>query len=514
MSRVERKIIYAILLLLSSSGFAIAVASDLDVPRKEKLLRYQEVFLHFYRKDALNALVNLRAGFETELISPVVESNRLLLGALYNNYGLTADGNRILNAVAASSRRQKIKDLAWFYLSKQYFENDELGAFITTAEKLKGKLPRQERIQFQYMLGMYYLKAREYTKARQALNQIERDSSHYNFLLFNLGAANLKAGKSAEGIRAISAVGQLDSSDEIMLALRDKANVLLGYHYLTSDQHDIAMQYFEKVHLEGPFSQKALLGLGWAYSRTNQHRRALVPWLLLSKYPSSALEVQEVLMAVPYTYNELGSKREAVAWYEKSIQSYESLKKKIEDAIGFVSSASLFGLLFVDDRYDDYAISEQLQSNLETDLGRFLFELLKEADSQEMLREYRDLLQAQSELSHWRDVLGLMNTKIGSVKNAAELPDLVHININQGAPGLPRQVAKKILYKEHLLTLGNRMALQEDRLTILLDRYEQKIREAMLKKLERRRQYVVTYLSQTRYSLAELLDKAQKESVQ
>lgn len=495
--------------LLAITVITPLLANDKTLPNEEKLLRYQEVFHHFYRKDELNALINLNSGFATNTISPQIQSNQLLQGALYNSYGLPNVGVPQLRNVATSASRENVKDLAWFYLAKQFFEEENFTMLDAAMTKVGETLPSAEKNQLQYMRGMHLIQTRDLKKAEKVLETLDLTSNRYQFLLFNLGAAYLKTNKADQGIKYLAQVGSLQQQDETLLSLKDKANIVLGYHYLRADQSAVAAEYFQKVRLEGAFSEKALLGLGWAYSQMEQHRRALVPWLLLTEKDSSHIEVQEVLMAVPYTYNILKSQKAAVDLYRKSIAVYESEKRKLDNAIGFVESASLFSMLFVNDEYDDYAISRQLKSNLSSELGKLLFELLKTKEIQQMLDEYRDLLQLQSELAKWNADLEKMNQVLGTVANAEELADLSHLGAAQfGFVDLPIKVAKKIQYKETLLTLGGRVRLQEERLKILLEMYEQKIRDAVLKELRLRSQHVVTYLSQTRYSLAELLDKA------
>ena len=66
-----------------------------------------------------------------------------------------------------------------------------------------------------------------------------------------------------------------------MTSLRDKANLALGYAFLQDDQPLAAKPALQRVRLEGPFSNKALLGVGWADAELENYSRALVPWMAL-----------------------------------------------------------------------------------------------------------------------------------------------------------------------------------------------------------------------------------------
>ena len=56
----------------------------------------------------------------------------------------------------------------------------------------------------------------------------------------------------------------MKSSDDKVQAMRDKANLVLGFRLLEAEQPVLAKQYLDRVRLTGPFSNKALLGSGWA----------------------------------------------------------------------------------------------------------------------------------------------------------------------------------------------------------------------------------------------------------
>ena len=56
-----------------------------------------------------------------------------------------------------------------------------------------------------------------------------------------------------------------------LAALRDKANVALGYAWLQASHPVEAKPSLERVRLTGPFSNKALLGVGWSDAETKNY---------------------------------------------------------------------------------------------------------------------------------------------------------------------------------------------------------------------------------------------------
>ena len=56
----------------------------------------------------------------------------------------------------------------------------------------------------------------------------------------------------------------MDAERPELLALKDRANLALGFAYLQANEPAKARVALERVRLNGPYSNKALLGTGWA----------------------------------------------------------------------------------------------------------------------------------------------------------------------------------------------------------------------------------------------------------
>ena len=71
-------------------------------------------------------------------------------------------------------------------------------------------------------------------------------------------------GRVDEAERILDELGRIEPYNEELSALRDKANLALGYAYLQAGDAKAARKPLQRVRLNGPFSNKALLGVGWA----------------------------------------------------------------------------------------------------------------------------------------------------------------------------------------------------------------------------------------------------------
>jgi len=81
---------------------------------------------------------------------------------------------------------------------------------------------------------------------------------------YNLAIATLRSGDVKTALSWLDLLGRTDSSDPELLALRDKANLALGWHFLEQKQGRTALGVLGRIRSEGLSSNRALLGMGWA----------------------------------------------------------------------------------------------------------------------------------------------------------------------------------------------------------------------------------------------------------
>jgi len=82
---------------------------------------------------------------------------------------------------------------------------------------------------------------------------------------FNLAVAMLRNGDEARGLSWLDLLGRSRSGDAELQALRDRANVEMGWHFLQARRGLSALGVLGRVPQEGPYSERAMLGMGWAF---------------------------------------------------------------------------------------------------------------------------------------------------------------------------------------------------------------------------------------------------------
>jgi hypothetical protein len=161
-----------------------------------------------------------------------------------------------------------------------------------------------------------------------------------------------------------------------------------------------------RVRLDGPFSNRALLGLGWAEADAARPQRALVPWLELRDRSVVDAAVQESLLAVPFAYAKLAANGQAAEHYRLAVAAYAAEARRLDESI-----AAIRGGGFLDAVLDAAPESGsepqgvgwlwQLQKAPDAPHTRYLYQLLASHEFQEGLKNYRDLRIMQRNLARW-----------------------------------------------------------------------------------------------------------------
>ena len=157
------------------------------------------------------------------------------------------------------------------------------------------------------------------------------------FSTYNLGVALLQDGRQREAIEQLDRAGRIDAADRSTLAIRDKSNLLLGTLLFEASEFGPAQSSLDRVRLEGPFSNQALLRAGWADVSAENFERAVVPWSILAEREPTDAAVQEALLALPYAYGRLNVHGRAAVLYERAARR---LRRRDREAGCFDPAAS------------------------------------------------------------------------------------------------------------------------------------------------------------------------------
>ncbi|WP_157622997.1 tetratricopeptide repeat protein [Solimonas soli] len=431
-----------------------------------------------------SALIELRqlAGDQDPLKMPAEYQWRLANN--YLGFGMGERAEAVYRSLAATANNPKDVAKAQLRLAEFDYQRGYTAQARANLYRLRDKLPKELIADWQDLLARVLMAEGRYGEAADMLLKEDNATTQSPFTRYNLGIALLNSGRVAQGQTVLDRVGTLRPDNAEELALRDRANLTLGWQFLQTQQGGTAKPVFGRVRVEGPFSNRALLGLGWSelapqgariqrsdppddkaqgpskisfstlgvllrpgyldsdvFDRAGMRsfrlrsgnpeseaalRRALVPWLeLISRDPMDPA-VQEAWLAIPYTLDQLGAHTQALQYYEKAVEVLETSRKRMNDAMASIKQGRMVETIVRRDIDSEAGWDWKLRDLPDAPETYFLQSLLAEHRFQEALKNYRDVRMLARDLDGWRTHLaGIEQDYVSATQQPANPDEIV-----------------------------------------------------------------------------------------
>ncbi len=432
-SRIATKLVFALSCALvgisvshlaQASERSSAAAPLVGSPQAIKDLHWGDVLFYFYQGEYLPALTRLGAAQEFDRLDNHAVEAELLKGGLYLSLGQHEEAGRIFKALLNENVPLDVRNRAWFYLAKVWYQRNYLDEAATALDAIHGALPgdlEPERHLLQAQVLMYLNRYDEAIRALERWQPIGDGSDAWSsYARFNIGVALVRQERIEDAAELLNRVGQIGAPTEELAALRDKANLALGYAWLKAGRAADAKSVLQRVRLEGPQSNKALLGVGWADSAQEKFTKALVPWLELRGRNLLDAAVQESYLAVPYAYAQLEADRQAAEHYMLAVTAYGEETQRIDQSIESIRSGQLLDAIIGNDQGERGGWYWQLKNLPDAPETRYLYHLLASHEFQEGLKNYRDLRIMQRNLANWELSVEAFDNMVDTRRKAYE----------------------------------------------------------------------------------------------
>ena len=386
----------------AAAGDAAAAAAPDALPAvRVQDLHYGDVLFHFYQDEDFEALTRLLAYGQWGRLPHHLPDAELLAGGLYLSLGMHNEAGERFARLLTPATPAGVRNRAWFYLGKVWYARGYEDKAEQALRSVTGVLPADLEAEKTHLLANVLMHAGRYDEAVQLLDAYRGRSDWVAYARFNLGVALVRKGQLADADRYLTSVGEMAADTPEMLTLRDKANLALGFAYLQADQPANAKVVLERVRLNGPLSNKALLGAGWANAALGDFKGALAPWLELRDRNLLDAAVQEAFLAVPYAYAKLGANAQAAEYYETAMREFDKEGLSLDKAIQGLRSTRLLDDLLAQETEERQGWFWQLKDLPDAPQSRYLYAVLAGHDFQEGLKNYRDLAFMQQRLGAW-----------------------------------------------------------------------------------------------------------------
>jgi hypothetical protein len=415
-------------LLVASLALAITVVSGPAAARRhdpEKLpvtrirdLHYGDVLFYLYQGDDFEAITRLTAYQHWNLIPHHEDEGQLLLGGLYLSLGMHNEAGERFQTLLTQDVPTGVRNRAWFYLAQVWYARGYLDKAEDALRRIQGKLSPELEAQKDHLYANVLMYQGKFDEAIRLLVMWKGSPSWSAYARFNLGVALVRQKRLADADPFLTAVGTMYAQTPEMLALKDRANLALGFAELQADQPAKAKAALERVRLNGPYSNKALLGTGWADAALGDYKAALNPWMELRGRNLLDAAVQESMLAVPYAFGKLSAAAQSAEYYETAVESYDAETVRLDDAITRIRSGSLLEQVISSEKESRYGWFWQLKNVPEAPESRYLYTVLAGHDFQEGLKNYRDLVYMAHTLDKWGDSMEAFGDMIDTRERA------------------------------------------------------------------------------------------------
>lgn len=399
-----QRVITSIIFILSASVFAAnGNSSKTD-------LFFNEGLYYAYQENYFDAISRIDAelGQYYGLDEPELNSLHFYLnnaefsiGDFELYYRMHNRAGRAIKAVLEGDVEDTIKNDAAYRLAKIYHQKQQPENALHTIQRIKGEVPENIKYDLELLKAQIFISNKMFPEAISLLSEIENTSAVAGYASYNLAIAYIGNNQVEKGIIQLDKTGELSSGDKAVLAVKDKANLVLGYKLMENKKSTLAKKYFERIRLNGPFSSRALLGSGWAAVAAEKYKQAVVPWTILSKRNITNQSVQEVLLGLPFAYGKLEAHGKAAILYGKALEAYSNEINKLDNSIKNILEGKFLEAIVREEFKKDKNWLINLRNLPDTPETHYLMQLLASNDFQESLKNYFDLDGLAKKITSW-----------------------------------------------------------------------------------------------------------------
>jgi len=408
--RASRWLIGSVLAL----GLATLPAAGSDL----KDLYFGEALFHAFQGQYFDALQRL----DTELamyrgldqpnldtLNYHINNAEFSVGDFELNYRMHLRAGRAIKAVLDGAVDEPVKNEAAFRLARIHFQKGQFDDALHALDRIQGVVPDSIKNEIEYLRANLYMATGRPAEAVTVLQQIRSIGTDgeklAGFVAYNIGIGLLQSGRRSEAIEQLDKAGRLMPADPAGLAIKDKTNLVLGTLLFENANFERARLTLDRVRLEGPFSNQALLRAGWSEAQSKHYDSALVPWNILVNREPTDSAVQEAMLAVPHAYASLNLHGRAAITYGHALELFSNQIERLDASTKSIKDGRFLKALIREESREDDTWVIRLRSLTDAPETYYLMELMASHDFQTALQNYLDLEDLRSKLVEWKTSL-------------------------------------------------------------------------------------------------------------
>lgn len=330
-----------------------------------------------------------------------IDEAEFSLGDFELRYRMHHRAGRAIKAVLEGAVDEVIRNDAAYRLARIHFQKQQMDDALQALDRIAGEIPKSIRDDIEFLRANVYLAQGKYLESVKVLSGLQGSEEYGSFAAYNLGIAYLQNGQKTAALEQLDRAGQIKSDDPGELAIRDKSNLVVGTILLEDGEFGHSLLYLNRVRLDGPFSNQALLSAGWASMSVEDFERAVVPWSILAEREVTDSATQEALLALPYAYGKLNIHGRAAIHYGRALDSFGAEIQRLGSSIESIREGKFLAALIREEIRQNKNWVIRLRTLPSAPETYYLMELLASHDFQTGLQNYLDLADLRRKLITW-----------------------------------------------------------------------------------------------------------------
>lgn len=370
-------------------------------------LYFGEALFFAYQDENLEALERL----DTELhqhygidepkldtLYPYLGRAEFSIGDFELRYRMHQRAGRAIRAVLEGDVDAETRADATYRLARIQFQKGQPDDSLATLDHIAEPISNGLRDDSRFLRANVLMTLDRPSAAVEVLRTVQESKSLLGFADYNLGIALLEAGEPVAAVQQLDRAGNIRAIDRETRAIRDKSNLVLGTLLFEAGEFERARVALDRIRLDGPYSNQALLRAGWAEATAKHFDRAVVPWSILADRDPTDDAVQEALLALPFAYSQLDVHGRAAILYEHAASSFGDELSKLDASVTSIESGRFLRALDGEEIRQDKEWLVRMRSLPEAPETFYLISLMTSHEFQAGLQNYLDLTEMRRKL--------------------------------------------------------------------------------------------------------------------
>lgn len=339
---------------------------------------------------------------ELDSLYRYIDNAEFSLGDFELRYRMHHRAGRAITAVLEGAVDDLIRNDAAFRLAKIHFQKGQLDEAEMALDRIDGRIPDAIADGIDFLAASVALAKEDFESATRIFANLLDSDEFGSYAAYNLGISYLQSGLVESAQKQLERAGRWPARDAAELAVRDKANLVLGTILLERGEFSSAADAFDRVRIEGRYSNEALLSSGWSSISAGDFSRAVVPWSELSRRSATDASTQEAMLALPYAYGNLDLHGKAAIHYGQALDAFQIEVERLNQSISSIRDGRFLEALVREEirHNSDWVVRLRILPDAPETF--YLTELLATHEFQTGLQNYLDLSDLKRKLLSWQ----------------------------------------------------------------------------------------------------------------